>query len=154
MGIYRHNNHEIPVLNTASLPDLIFTILFFFMLVTHIRNANVKVKYQEPAGKELAKMEKKSTINYIYIGKAVDAKGHVISNENKIQLNDELASLPEIKKYFLQEYQSMSSAQRKNMIVNIKADKDVDMGTIIDLKQSLRECNALNIFYAADIDKK
>lgn len=58
MGIYRHNNHEIPVLNTASLPDLIFTILFFFMLVTHIRNANVKVKYQEPAGKELTKMEK------------------------------------------------------------------------------------------------
>ncbi|KXB79974.1 biopolymer transporter ExbD [Prevotella amnii] len=154
MGIYRHNNHNIPELNTASLPDLIFSILFFFMLVTHMRKANIKVKYQEPAGRNLVRMEKKSTVDYIYIGKPVDEKGNIISKEDKIQLNDKLLSLSEIKSYLQQEYQSMSAEQRKKMTVNIKADKNINMGVIIDLKQMLRECNALNVFYSANTDKK
>ena len=67
MSIYRRRKHDIPELNTASLPDLIFTILFFFMLVTHMRKTTVKVKYQVPQGTELTKLVKKSAISYIYI---------------------------------------------------------------------------------------
>jgi len=59
MSIYRRRKHDIPELNTASLPDLIFTILFFFMLVTHMRKTTVKVKYQVPQGTELTKLVKK-----------------------------------------------------------------------------------------------
>lgn len=66
MSIYRRRKHDIPELNTASLPDLIFTILFFFMLVTHMRKTTVKVKYQVPQGTELTKLVKKSAISYIY----------------------------------------------------------------------------------------
>ena len=59
-------SREIPALNTSSLPDLIFTVLFFFMIVTHMRNVTVKVRYQVPQGKELNRLTKKSTTMHIY----------------------------------------------------------------------------------------
>ena len=33
---------EMPALNTSSLPDLIFTLLFFFMIVTTMREVTLK----------------------------------------------------------------------------------------------------------------
>lgn len=67
--MFRRRDHEVPGLNTASLPDLIFTVLFFFMIVTHMREVQVKVKYQVPQGTELERLTKKSAVSYIYIGK-------------------------------------------------------------------------------------
>lgn len=154
MAFFKQRNHDIPALNTASLPDLIFTILFFFMLVTHMRKSNVMVKFQEPQGTELTKLVKKSSIDYIYIGKPTDAQGKILGAEDRIQLNDGYASIDEIKNYLMQEYRSLSPEQRKQMVVNIKADENVQMGTIIDLKKALREANALNVFYSAVNKKK
>ena len=48
MKFYRGRNHEIPALNTASMPDLIFSILFFFTLVVTHEKTTVHVKYQVP----------------------------------------------------------------------------------------------------------
>lgn len=42
-----------PELNTSSLPDLIFTMLFFFMIVTSMREVTLKVQFQVPQGTEL-----------------------------------------------------------------------------------------------------
>ena len=67
MSIYRRRKHDIPELNTASLPDLIFTILFFFMLVTHMRKTTVKVKYAGTAGTERNKAGKEVLPYLIYI---------------------------------------------------------------------------------------
>ena len=64
----RRRRQDVPALNTASLPDLIFTVLFFFMIVTHMRQVTLKVQYQVPAGTELTKLTKKSAVTYIYIG--------------------------------------------------------------------------------------
>ena len=58
-----------PELNTSSLPDLIFTMLFFFMIVTTMREVTLKVQFQVPQGTELEKLEKKSLVSFIYIGK-------------------------------------------------------------------------------------
>ncbi len=154
MAFFKQRKHDIPALNTASLPDLIFTILFFFMLVTHMRKSNVMVKFQEPQGTELTKLVKRSSIDYIYIGKPTDAQGKILGEEDRIQLNDGYASIDEIKNYLIQEYRSLSPEQRKLMVVNIKADENVQMGTIIDLKKALREANALNVFYSAVNKKK
>lgn len=154
MAFFKQRKHDIPALNTASLPDLIFTILFFFMLVTHMRKSNVMVKFQEPQGTGLTKLVKRSSIDYIYIGKPTDAQGKILGEEDRIQLNDGYASIDEIKNYLIQEYRSLSPEQRKLMVVNIKADENVQMGTIIDLKKALREANALNVFYSAVNKKK
>ena len=60
---------SVPQLNTASLPDLIFTVLFFFMVVTHMRQTTIKVEFRMPQGTQLTRLTKKSTVSYIYIGK-------------------------------------------------------------------------------------
>ncbi len=148
MRLYRRSRHEIPALNTASLPDLIFTILFFFMLVVHMRKATVRVKYQVPAGTELTRLVNKSTVSYIYVGKPMDELGHVDSKSEQIQINDKLTTIPEIKGYMIQNRREMSTTDRQAMTVCIKADRQTDMGTIIDLKQSLREANTLKLNYS------
>lgn len=148
MSFYRRHGHEIPALNTASLPDLIFTILFFFMLVVHMRKVTVKVKYQVPAGTELTRLVNKSAVSYIYIGKPMNGWGQVEKDRLQVQMNDKLTSIPEIKQYLIRSREEMSSEDRQAMTVSIKADQQTDMGTIIDLKQTLREANALKVNYS------
>lgn len=154
MSIYRRRSHDIPELNTASLPDLIFTILFFFMLVTHMRKVAVKVKYQVPQGTELTKLVKKTTITYLYIGKPMNETGQLAGDSLCIQMNDKLVDVAEIKSYLVKERATMAAEDKKQMSVSIRADKETPMGRIIDIKQSLREANVLNVNYAATKKKK
>lgn len=145
----RRTRHEMPELNTSSLPDLIFTVLFFFMLVTHMRDVELKVRYEVPQGKELQKLTHKSAVTYIYIGK-LSRKG---SPENIdryfIQLNEQLASIEEIKAYLERERAKMNDEDRSRMVVSIKADKQVPMGIIADVKKELQSAFALKINYSA-----
>lgn len=154
MSIYRRRSHDIPELNTASLPDLIFTILFFFMLVTHMRKVAVKVKYQVPQGTELTKLVKKTTITYLYIGTPMSETGQLAGDSLCIQMNDKLVDVAEIKSYLVKERATMAAEDKKQMSVSIRADKETPMGRIIDIKQSLREANVLNVNYAATKKKK
>ena len=145
MNIYRRASHQVPGLNTAALPDLIFTVLFFFMIVTHMRKVELKVKYQVPAGTELSRLTKKSTVTYIYIGRGVggsDAK-------MRVQLNDKLSEVSDIVDYIVEERKRMSPEDVGKMTVSIKADRQADMGLVTDVKQALRQANALRINYSA-----
>lgn len=153
MKLYRGRNHEIPTLNTASLPDLIFSILFFFMLVVHMRKATVHVKYQVPMATELSRMYNNSSIQHIYIGRPINKLGKVESNKMVVQLNDNITTIPEIKKYLIQLSAVLPPEQRKQLSVSIKADRHTDMGMIMDLKQALREANVLNINFTATMSR-
>ena len=64
---FHKKSHEVPGLNTSSLPDLIFSVLFFFMTVTHMRQVTLKVDCRLPQGKELTRLTKKSAVSHIYI---------------------------------------------------------------------------------------
>lgn len=154
MRLYRNRNHDIPALNTASLPDLIFSILFFFMLVVHMRKATVHVKYQVPTATELSRLYNKSSVQYIYIGRPVNRLGQVDGKETVVQLNDHLTSIPEIRNYLIRLSAALPPEQRRQLSVSIKADRHVDMGTIMDLKQALREANVLNLNFTAVMDRK
>ena len=145
MSMYRHHSHRVPGLNTSSLPDLIFTVLFFFMIVTHMRKANVMVKYQVPAGKELTKLTKRSATTYLYVGYPMGQKG---AEPNTIQLNDKVVSVNEIRSYMIQERNGIAEEDREKMEVSIKADKNVRMGIITDIKQALRKAEVLRINYS------
>ena len=144
----RHRRHDVPALNTASLPDLIFTVLFFFMIVTHMRQVTLKVQYQVPAGTELTKLTKKSAVTYIYIGARSEEQG-ARSGDSFIQMNDKLVSVDEIQDYVIAERNTMSPDDASAMTVSIKADRMVPVGIITDVKQSLRKANALRINYSA-----
>ena len=138
-----------PELNTSSLPDLIFTMLFFFMIVTTMREVTLKVQFQTPAATELEKLEKKSLVTFIYIGKPTQELQAKMGAETRIQLNDRFADVSEVQDYIYQERELMNESDQPFMQVSIKADKDTKMGVITDVKQALRQSYALNISYSA-----
>ena len=149
MSRFRNTTHEVPGLNLAALPDLIFTVLFFFMIVTHMRDVEPKVRYQVPQGSELVKDVKKAGLIYILIGKPIDAQGRVVSNETRIQLNNRIVTADEIPALIDEARQKMSEDERQLLTVSIRADRDTEMGIINDVKQALRRAGALNINYSA-----
>ncbi|HEY9551268.1 MAG TPA: biopolymer transporter ExbD, partial [Prevotella sp.] len=133
----------------ASLPDLIFTVLFFFMIVTHMRKVAVKVQYRVPQATELTRLTKKTAISYIYIGRPAAAFQGMAGTGTRIQLNDKFATPAEIADYIEAEKARMSPEDREQMTVSIKADKDTKMGIITDVKQALRRSKAVKISYTA-----
>lgn len=139
-----------PALNTSSLPDLIFTILFFFMIVTTMREVTLMVEFKVPKGTEIEKMTKKSLVSYIYVGKPTRELRAKVGNGTQIQLNDKFASLYEVQDYVYQEREAMKEIDKPFMKVSLKVDRDTRMGIVTDIKQELRKAWALNINYSAD----
>ena len=150
----RQRQRTVPALNVASLPDLIFTVLFFFMIVTHMRDVDPKVQYTVPQGTELAKEVNKSGLVYIFIGKPVDAQGRVIADEPRIQMGDRYVTVDEIGAEIEKERNRMSEDDRQRLTVSIRADRDTEMGLINDVKQALRKAGALYINYSATKEEK
>lgn len=146
---FRKKSHEVPGLNTSSLPDLIFSVLFFFMIVTHMRQVTLKVECRMPEGKHLTRLTKKSAVSHIYIGKPNKDQQGKVGAGTQIQLNDKFATAPEVMDYISAEKKRMSPEDQKLMTVSIKADRETKMGVITDVKQALREAKALKISYSA-----
>ena len=146
----RRRSYDVPELNTAALPDLIFTVLFFFMIVTHMRDVERKVQYQVPEGQRLEQLGHKSSVVYIYIGKPVGNQGDSVG----IQLNNRLVSVDELGAWVKAERQKMSPDDAARMTISIKADRDTPMGVINDVKRALRSAQALNISYSATKEPK
>ena len=138
-----------PALNTSSLPDLIFTLLFFFMIVTTMREVTLKVEFKVPTGTELEKLEKKSLVTFIYVGKPTADLRKKMGSESRIQLNDKFADVAEIQDYITQERTSMKEEDQPFMTVSLKIDKETQMGIVTDIKQALRQAYALKINYSA-----
>ncbi len=139
-----------PALNTSSLPDLIFSILFFFMMVTSMREVTLMVQFEVPKGTEIEKMTKKSLITYIYVGRPNQQYRAKVGNGTQIQLNDKFSSPAEIQDYIYQEREAMKESDKPFMKVAMKVDKNTQMGIVTDIKQELRKAWALNIVYSAD----
>lgn len=149
MTIWHRRSHEVPGLNTSSLPDLIFTVLFFFMIVTHMQRHAIKVHYQVPQGTQLTRLVKRSAISYVYIGRPIGgAKG-----TTAIQLNDKVVTADELADYMAAERQRMTPEDQRQQTVSIKADRHVKMGVMMDVKSALRRAQTLRICYTAT-DKK
>ncbi len=137
---------EMPVMNTSSMPDIVFAILFFFMVTTTMRSEEVLVRIKLPTASEVQKLEKKSLVSYINIGAPMDTR---LGTGTQMQLNDRFAQVFEIQDYIAQERASMSEADQQLMTVSIKADEDTRMQYITDVKQALRQAYALKISYSA-----
>lgn len=142
---------EMPELNTSSLPDLIFAFLFFIMMVTSIREVTPKVRFQNlPRATELTKLEEKSLVTFIYVGKPIPSLEKKFGTTSAIQLNDQIAQNPQaVYSYVKQEEGKIDDERRKLMTVSIKADADTKMKIISDIKYELRRADVLNISYSA-----
>ncbi len=140
-----------PELNTSSLPDLIFTMLFFFMIVTSMREVTLKVEFKVPQGTELEKLEKKSLVSFIYVGRPTEELRKKMGSESRIQLNDKFADVSDVMDYVYQERANMSESDQPYMRVSLKIDQDTKMGIVTDIKQALRKAYALKINYSAQM---
>ena len=140
---------EMPELNTSSLPDLVFAFLFFIMMVTSMREVTLKVVFQAPQATELQKLEKKSLVTFIYVGKPTQELRAKMGSETRLQLNDQIADVDEIQDYIAQEKSSMKEEDQPFMTVSLKIDQDTKMGIVTDIKQALRQAYALKINYSA-----
>ncbi len=136
-----------PGISTASLPDVIFMLLFFFMVSTTMRETDVKVKFRLPEASEVQKLEKKSLVSYIYVGQPLQSDKY--GTAPRIQLNDSFKSTKDILEFIASEKDKLSEEERPLLSTCIKADQTTLMGIISDLKQELRRANALKIIYAA-----
>ena len=136
----KKGNKELPAISTASLPDVIFMILFFFMVSTTMRDQEVLVRYKLPNATEVQKLEKKSLVSYIHIGVPVNHMQARYGTAPKIK---------DIGDFIAAERDQLNEADRAQMTTSIKADRETKMGMITDVKQELRRANALKISYAA-----
>lgn len=146
----KNGSREMPEMNTSSLPDLIFTILFFFMMVTTMREVTLKVKFEKPIGTQLEKLARKSCTSFIYIGQPTDALKSQFGNGYRIQLNDRYAEVPEIKDFITEDRSQLSEADKPFYTISLKCDHHTPMGIITDVKQVLRKSYALKIMYSAN----
>ena len=149
MSIIRRRNHEVPSLNTASLPDLIFAILFFFMIVTHMRKVNLKVRYKTPQGTELTHLSRKTNTTYIFIGQLGSAQSQQDAAVC-IQVNDKVVSLDELSAFLQREQrQARKSGEAQQLTVCLKADRHAPMRVVEGVKMALRKANMLHVNYYA-----
>jgi biopolymer transport protein ExbD len=123
---------EIP---TTSMPDIVFMLLMFFMVVTTLREYTILVQFKLPEAKALEKIENKRLIQYIWVGKS-----------GKIQINDSIVKLSQVEPLMYAKRQALP-----NVIVSLRIDKDADMGEVTDIQQELRKASALRINYSANL---
>lgn len=121
---------EIP---TASMPDIVFMLLLFFMVTTTLREVDVLVQFKLPEAKAIEKIENKRLISYIWVG-----------SDGRIQLNDSIVKLEDIAKIMYQ-----VRVEKPNVIVSMRVDKASEMGIVIDIQQKLREVDARRVNYSA-----
>lgn len=145
----------VPAVSTASLPDVVYMLLFFFMITTTFKEVEMKIELTNanlPEASQIKKIEKKSLVSYIYVGKPRIQYQRMFGTEPRIQLNSSFAELKDIYEYIIAEREQRNESEVPFMTTSLKVHKDTKMGIITDIKQELRKASALKINYAARRD--
>ena len=149
MSKFSKKKKGMPAINTASLPDIVFMLLFFFMVATTMRETSVMVTNKIPTATEVKKLEDKRLVSTIYVGESLD-KG-ADGDGDKIQLNDKIANVSDVRNFIFAKRADISDDEVDYMTTLIKADEKSSVGTINDIKKELREINALKVTYSTNI---
>jgi len=145
MSKFAKKKKGLPAISTASLPDIVFMLLFFFMVSTTMRETDLLIKKPAlPIASEVKKLEHKSLVSTIYVGKSKDAR--IAGDE--IQVNDKIIDVKDVISFILSERAQRKEEEVKYMTTSIKADKEANVGTILDIKDQLRDINALKVSFS------
>jgi biopolymer transport protein ExbD len=148
MSRFRKSGHrEVPSLNTSSLPDLIFTLLFFFLLVSNMRSVPTLTKFEMPSAVELQKLKEKSLLVFIIVGQQNPQEKEKLP---EIQLNYNFTTLEKMPEDLQTIKREIKADDQEKMVVVLRIDKNTPMGLVNDIRQTLREENLLTVFYAAE----
>lgn len=147
MGKFKKKTKTSEQIPTSALPDIIFMLLFFFMVTTVLREQDILVEQKLPSASQLQKLQKKTLISYIYVGKPKNVS--LYGTEPLIQANDALLNATDLVQWVNQERDLLPESDRGLITISMKADKDVKMGPISDVQSELREADARRVLYAA-----
>ena len=142
---------DLPAISTASLPDIVFMLLFFFMVATVMRDNTLMVTNKLPAADQVQKLDKKDRVIYIYAGKPCARYESKYGDQPKIQLNDKFSVVSDVGAYVLAERATKREELQNVLTTALKVDGETNMGLISDIKQELRKVNALKINYTTRI---
>lgn len=149
MGKFRKSGKkELPPVSTASLPDIVFMLLFFFMVSTTMKEVELKINIKVPQASQIKKLEKKSLVSYIYVGEPQKQFARTMGTEPRIQLNDQFSEVSDIGSYIEEERGKLDEAERPLLTTSLKVDEKTKMGIVTDIKQQLRRVSALKINYS------
>ena len=141
----KEGKKEVPQVSTSSLPDIVYMLIFFFMITTTMRDVELKVKSSPlPKASEIQKLEHKALVSSIYIGAPRDTK---LGTESRIQLDDAFATTEQIADWIQKERDSRNPADIPLLTTALKVHKDTRMGVVTDVKQELRKVGAFRINY-------
>lgn len=147
MAKFKKKTKTSVTISVASLPDIVFMLLFFFMVTTVMREQDILVEQKLPQASQLQKLQKKTLISFLYIGEPKNKA--MFGTEPRIQANDVLINTSDILLWVNQEKDALSEAERDKITISLKVDRDVKMGPISDVQFELREADARRILYAS-----
>lgn len=139
---------DMPAISTASLPDIVFMLLFFFMVATVMRDSSLMIENRLPSADQVEKLKKDRT-TFIYAGKP-SSQYKQFGEEPRIQFNDAFIGLEDVKPSILQAIAEMNEELQSKVVVGLKIDKNTNAGLVSDIKQELRKANALKVMYIAN----
>ena len=142
---------ELPPVSTASLPDIVFMLLFFFMVATVMRDNDLKIENKLPSADQIEKLEKDRSM-FIYAGKP-SAQYKNFGTEARIQINDKFASIDNVQAAVQEARAGLRPELQDRLVVALKVDENTNAGLVSDIKQKLREINALKIMYITNVKK-
>ena len=140
---------EPPKVSTASLPDIVFMLLFFFMVTTVLRDAEKKVAVKLPNATELTKLEQKSLVHYLYVGRPTKKFQALYGTRPTLQLGDKISSIDDIPIFIEKHKIKVNESQHGRITSSLRVDGDVTMGIVQDIKTKLRKSNQLRVNYSA-----
>ena len=124
-------------------------LLFFFMVVTVLRDAELKVKVITPFATELTKLEEKSLVNYLYVGKPTQQYQSVYGTKPRMQLGDKFATVRDIPLFLERHKVKLPENKRDRITSSLRIDGEVTMGIVSDIKTQLRKSGQLKVNYSA-----
>jgi biopolymer transport protein ExbD len=133
---------EIP---TSSMPDVVFMLLFFFMVTTEMRKQSINVMQRIPEASQLRKLQRKTLIADLYIG---EPKKKDQGSDAKIQVDDVFIGTKDIVLWASRKRDDLPEIDRDQFTVNFKVDSEAKRGIIADVETELRKANARKILYS------
>ena len=139
-------NQEVP---TSALPDIIFILLFFFMTATKVKTEAPAVRVDYSKGTQLNELDRLATTFYVYIG---IPKNVAQGSFAKVQLNGAFVNPKKVGTLILDKLQDLPSNKRvkSKITIVVELDKNVAMGKVIDVQESVRKAGFLNIMYKGE----
>lgn len=119
---------------TASLPDIVFMLLIFFMVSTVFKEFR-GIPVRLPEARKIEKLPGKRDVAYIYA-----------NNKGQVMIDDRFVEMGEISKIM---YAKRADPLHPLKVVSLKIDQKAKMSIVTGIHEELRKADALNVNYSA-----